>query len=169
MGRTVGGRAATGSKRLGSEHPHTPPARATQSPTYSNGGAAPSAHAPHRGGGAIIELGLTWEIAPEEYAIGLNRLVANRELEENFGSRWRLNHQGDFKKGHIILCSERAALYRAFDTECLRRGRDVGVDGTLSTLKQKYSGERNSKDVPARVGKDYLSGGAAWTAGMQDS
>lgn len=104
--------------------------------------------------------GLTWEQALDEYAVGLDGRVAIRELQEHFGNRWRLRHEGEAKKRHIKLYSERAALYRAFDVEYLRRGSTVGVDGVLSTLKRRYSGVRNSKEVLSRVKKDYPSGGA---------
>jgi len=81
--------------------------------------------------------GLTWEQALDEYAVGRDGRVAIRELQEHFGNRWRLRQEGEAKRRCIKLYSERAALYRAFDVEYLRRGRAVGIDGVLATIKCK--------------------------------
>lgn len=101
--------------------------------------------------------GLTWEQALDEYAVGLDGRVGIRELQELFGNRWRLLQEGEAKRRHIKLYSERGALYRAFDMEHLRRGRAVGIDDVLETLKRKYADARNSTEVLARVKKDYPS------------
>lgn len=103
--------------------------------------------------------GLTWEQALDAYAVGHDGRVAIRELQEHFGNRWRLRQEGEAKRSYIKLYSERAALYRAFDVEYLRRGRAVGVDGVLATIKRKYADARNTKEVLTRARKDYPSGG----------
>ncbi|KAK1860159.1 hypothetical protein I4F81_002748 [Pyropia yezoensis] len=103
--------------------------------------------------------GLTWELALDEYAVGINGQVAIRVLDERFGNRWRLRQEGEAKRRHIKLYSERAALYRAFDVEYLRRGHSVGIDGVLAWLKSKYRAAKNTKEVLTLLRKDYPSGG----------
>jgi len=51
---------------------------------------------------------LNWELALDEYAVGLDGRVAIWDLEQQFGDRWRL--RGEAKKRLSNLYSERAAL-----------------------------------------------------------
>lgn len=103
--------------------------------------------------------GLTWEQALDEYAVGYDGRVAIRELQEHFGNRWRLRQEGEAKRRYIKLYSERAALYRAFDVEYLRRARTVGIVGILATIKCRYADACDTKEFLARAKKDYPSGG----------
>jgi len=70
-----------------------------------------------------------------------------------------LRQEGEAKRRYIKLYSERAALYRAFDVEYLRRARTVGIVGVLATIKCKYADACNTKEFLARAKKDYPSGG----------
>ena len=98
---------------------------------------------------------LNWRMALDEYAIGLDGRLSIREVEELFGSRWRLRKEGAAKERLFKLYSERNALYRAFETEYGREGRSRGVDGAVAYLKGKYTTMNSAKAVLAHLRSDY--------------
>jgi len=98
---------------------------------------------------------LNWRMALDEYAVGLDGRLSIREVEELFGSRWRLRKEGAAKERLFKLYSERNALYRAFETEYGRVGRSRGVDGVVAYLKGKKATMNNAKAVLTRVSSYY--------------
>jgi len=77
-------------------------------------------------------------------------------VQQLFGNRWRLRHAEPKRERFIKLYSERAALYRAFDTEYARRGGVVGISEVVKSLKQRYGPwDRNSKAVLKELRRDY--------------
>jgi len=70
---------------------------------------------------------LNWELALDEYAVGVDGRVAMWDLEQLFSDCWRL--RGGAKKRLSKLYSERAALDGAFEVEDASRGSAVGVSG----------------------------------------
>jgi len=98
--------------------------------------------------------GLNWEMALDEYAVGMDGRVAIWDLKKLFGDRWRL--RGGAKRRLSDLYSERAAVYRAFKVEYASRGSAVAVAGVVYFLKQRYgSGINKTKAVLSQLKKDY--------------
>jgi len=98
--------------------------------------------------------GLNWNMALDEYAVGMDGRVAIWDLEKLFGDHWRLREGA--RKRLSNLYSERAALYRAFEVEYTSRGSAVGVAGVVSFLKQRYgSGTSKTKAVLSQLKNDY--------------
>jgi len=59
---------------------------------------------------------LKWGQALDRYAEGWHGAASILEVQQLFGNRWRLRHAEPKRERFIKLYSERAALYRAFDT-----------------------------------------------------
>eukprot|EP00168_Porphyra_purpurea_P020155 TRINITY_DN8370_c0_g1_i1.p2 TRINITY_DN8370_c0_g1~~TRINITY_DN8370_c0_g1_i1.p2 ORF type:complete len:110 (-),score=21.44 TRINITY_DN8370_c0_g1_i1:521-850(-) len=98
--------------------------------------------------------GLNWELALDENAAGLDGRVDIWDLEQLFGDHWRL--RGYAKKRVSNMDSERAALYRAFRVECVRRGSAVEEAGVILFLKQRYNScSRRTKAVFAQMKTEY--------------
>jgi len=99
---------------------------------------------------------LKWGQALDEYAEGRRGMASILEVQQLFGNRWRLRHTEPKRDRYIKLYSERAALYRAFDTEYARRGGVVGISVVVNALKQRYGPwDRNSKAVLKELRRDY--------------
>jgi len=99
---------------------------------------------------------LRWGQALEEYAEGRHGMASIVEVQQLFGNRWRLRHSEPKRDRYIKLYSEWAALYRAFDTEYVRRGGVAGIRVDVNSLKQRYGPwDRNSKAVLKELRRDY--------------
>jgi len=99
---------------------------------------------------------LKWGQALDKYAEGWHGAASILEVQQLFGNRWRLRHAEPKRERFIKLYSERAALYRAFDTEYVRRGGVVGVSAIVKSLKQRHGPwDRNSKSVMKDLRRDY--------------
>ena len=99
---------------------------------------------------------LKWGQALDEYAEGRHGAASILEVQQLFGNRWRLRHAEPKRDRYIKLYSEWAALYRAFDTEYVRRGGVAGIRVDVDSLKQRYGPwDRNSKAVLEKLRRDY--------------
>jgi len=106
----------------------------------------------------LIEMmpNLKWGQALDEYAEGRHGAASILEVQQLFGNRWRLRHAEPQRERYIKLYSERAALYRAFDTEYAHRGGVVGISAVVKFLKQRYGPwDRNGKAVMKELRRDY--------------
>lgn len=92
-----------------------------------------------------MEKNLSWPEALDEYAVGVCGRAGIREVEQLFGSRWRLLVPDRALRTTVgKLYSSRLVLYRAFDKE-YARGHSEGVAGVLSVIKRKFKEIRGSK------------------------
>jgi len=100
-------------------------------------------------------VGLGWEAALDEYALGDERKASIRELEALFGDRWRKVGDKARARRQGKLYSARSGIYWAFATEYAKRGAVVGVAQIVSEIKAKYSGRGGAMEVFKLARADY--------------
>jgi len=102
-----------------------------------------------------MAVGKGWEVALDEYATGLEKRVAIRELEALLGDRWRKVGDKGRARRQGKLYSTRAGIYLAFASEYGKRGAAVGVETIVSDIKAKYAGRGGAIEVFKLARADY--------------
>jgi len=100
-------------------------------------------------------VGLGWEAALDEYALGAEEKVSIRELEALFEDRWRKVGDRARARRQGKLYSARPGIYWAFATEYAKRGAVVCVAQIVFEIKSMYSGRSGAVGVVKLARTDY--------------